>query len=98
MNYFIHKNIAVLDTGGFLMQKIYVEQFPIPNATPEIRENLSQLQQEVIKLRRDGKDSSTTEREIDNCVYTLFGLSTDEIIASIMYNIAEICHTTFTVY
>lgn len=26
------------------------------------------------------------------------GLSTDEIIASIMYNIAEACHTMFTVY
>lgn len=26
------------------------------------------------------------------------GLSTDEIIASIMYNIAKACHTTFTVY
>lgn len=26
------------------------------------------------------------------------GLSTDEIVASIMYNIAEICHTVFTVY
>lgn len=26
------------------------------------------------------------------------GLSTDEIIASIMYNIAEACYTVFTVY
>lgn len=30
MQYHIQRNIAVLDTGGFLMQKIYVENLPVP--------------------------------------------------------------------
>lgn len=49
MSYYMHKNIAVLDTGGFLVQKIYVELFPIPNAPQNIKDRFETYIKSIIK-------------------------------------------------
>lgn len=79
MNYYIHKNIAVLDTGGFLMQKIYVDMLPIPKASVALHDQIQALAQQVIELRRQNKDTSILESEIDEWVYMIFGFTDDEI-------------------
>lgn len=79
MNYYIHKNMAVLDTGGFLMQKIYVDMLPIPKASVALHDQIQALAQQVIELRRQNEDTSILEREIDEWVYMIFGFTDDEI-------------------
>jgi len=79
MNYYIHKNIAVLDTGGFLMQKIYVDMLPIPKASVALHDQIQALAEQVIELRRKNKDTSILENEIDEWVYMIFGFTDDEI-------------------
>ena len=79
MNYYIHKNIAVLDTGGFLMQKIYIDMLPIPRASVALHDQIQALAQQVIELRRRNEDTSILESEIDDWVYTIFGFTDDEI-------------------
>ncbi len=79
MNYYIHKNIAVLDTGGFLMQKIYIDMLPIPRASVALHDQIQALAQQVIELRRRNEDTSILESEIDDWVYMIFGFTDDEI-------------------
>ena len=79
MNYFIHKNVAVLDTGGFLMQKIYIEMMPIPHADERTHNSLVSLSKQVIELRKNHMDSSSEEDEIDDLVFKLYGFTDEEI-------------------
>ncbi len=79
MQYHIQRNIAVLDTGGFLMQKIYVEEFPIPPITEEYYATLTELAGEILLMRKNGEDTRSIEELVDLNVYALFGLTEDEI-------------------
>ena len=79
MQYYIQHNIAVLDTGGFLMQKIYVDAFPIPSFDNEDYEPIVSLCKEVLCEQEKGNDTLDLEAQIDSYVYKLFGLNNDEI-------------------
>ena len=79
MQYYIQHNIAVLDTGGFLMQKIYVEQFPVPNIESKNYKDIVCLCEKVIAAQKAHEDSSALEKEIDAKIYESFELSSEEI-------------------
>lgn len=79
MQYHIQRNIAVLDTGGFLMQKIYVEDFPIPPIEDKSYKVLSELATEIISKRAAGEDTRSLEELVDLQVYALFNLNEAEI-------------------
>ena len=79
MQYYIQHNIAVLDTGGFLMQKIYVEHFPIPAIKPEIYKEIVDMCKETLLLQKENRDSSDVESQIDLKIYEMFELTQDEI-------------------
>ena len=77
MNYYIHKNVAVLDTGGFLMQKIYIEALPIPDTNAETKGKISALVEKLI-VEEDYKLKEQIEKEIDHYIVALFGLTQNE--------------------
>ena len=79
MQYHIQRNIAVLDTGGFLMQKIYIEDFPIPPIEKESYKILTELAAEILSNRAIGKDTRSLEELVDLQVYSLFDLNEAEI-------------------
>ena len=79
MQYHIQRNIAVLDTGGFLMQKIYVEDFPIPQVEDESYSTLTELATEILTKRAIGEDTRELEELVDMQVYALFNLTDEEI-------------------
>ena len=79
MQYYIQRNIAVLDTGGFLMQKIYVEDFPIPPVEAESYSTLTELATEILAKRASGEDTRSLEELVDMQVYALFNLTDEEI-------------------
>ena len=79
MQYYIQHNIAVLDTGGFLMQKIYVEHFPIPTIESKSYKEIVDMCTETLLLQKENRDSSDIESQIDSKIYEMFELTQDEI-------------------
>ena len=79
MQYYIQHNIAVLDTGGFLMQKIYVEHFPIPTIGSKSYKEIVDMCTETLLLQKENRDSSDIESQIDLKIYEMFELTQDEI-------------------
>ena len=79
MQYYIQHNTAVLDTGGFLMQKIYVEHFPIPTIESKSYKEIVDMCTETLLLQKENRDSSDIESQIDSKIYEMFELTQDEI-------------------
>ncbi|GAP16135.1 protein containg TaqI-like C-terminal specificity domain [Longilinea arvoryzae] len=79
MCFFIRNNIAVLDTGGFLMQKIYIDRLPIPPVSGENRNKLETLCVQIFEERRRSLNSYNLEDEVDSIIYNLYGFTRDEI-------------------
>ena len=79
MRFFIHYTVAHLDTGGFNMQKIYVDNFPIPQADRDVYEELMSLVENTLNARKHNKDTAELESKIDRIVYGLYHLTEDEI-------------------
>jgi hypothetical protein len=72
MYYFLN-NIAILDNGGMQMRQQYVELMPIPIET----QNKGDIILEKNKLLFD-KYNSKLNDEVNDLVYEMYGLSTDE--------------------
>jgi hypothetical protein len=60
---------------------MYVSTLPIPAASPEKQKSVEQLVDRILAAKeRDAEaDVSGLEREIDQLVYSLYGLTPDEI-------------------
>jgi hypothetical protein len=81
MQFYVQKVLGS-DEGGFIrMFTIHVEKFPIPNATGPDKKALETLVDRILKAKQADQvaDVSAQEREIDDRVYRLYGLSKDEI-------------------
>lgn len=68
--------------GGFYRLKIiYVEQLSIPDATSKQRAAITALTDQILATKKaDPKaDTSTQERQVDNLVYEVYGLTKEEI-------------------
>ena len=69
-HYLCSKYVSILDNGGYLMQKIFIEQIPIP----QINEDVYELCKKQIK-----QPDTTIENELDRAFFNLYGLTDDEI-------------------
>lgn len=81
MQFYVQKVIGS-DEGGFIrLFSIHVEKFPIPAVTPKQQGIVEQLVDRILAAKqRDAEaDVSGLEREIDQLVYALYGLTPEEI-------------------
>jgi len=78
MSFYIHKNVSVLDSGGFLMQKIYIENFPIPQIEENEMHTISMIVDKINVERCNGNNGVSLEEELNRIVFTLFKLDNDE--------------------
>lgn len=78
-HYLCSKYVSILDNGGYLMQKIYIERIPIPTASSDLQSLCKSQLEEANKKK---------ESEIDLKIYQLYGLSNSEInfVESISYD------------
>ena len=65
--------------GYMEFREIYVGQLPIPNASPSERQAIERLVQRLLALRGEGAEVEALERELNERVYRVFGLTEDEI-------------------
>lgn len=72
--YLCSQYVSILDDGGYLMQKIYLEKIPIPKEIPKVLELIDELLTES-----DSKKINIIEDEIDSIVFSAFQLSIEEI-------------------
>jgi type I restriction-modification system DNA methylase subunit len=81
--YFFKSICAVLgdrDKGGRLrLKSIYVGQLPIANPNPEQRAKVERLVNKLIEQGPDAPGAAEWQREIDQVVYEIYGLTEEEI-------------------
>jgi adenine-specific DNA-methyltransferase len=79
--WFICRSAATKQGGFYEFKPMYVGQLPIPTATVGERAALEKLVSRILATKqRDAKaDVSDIEREINERVYRLYGLTKDEI-------------------
>lgn len=80
--YFYFKLIA--QTSGMGVPRwinLYVEQFPIPNAAPQIRTKLEDMVECILSQKQSNPKAGTSalEQEINEAIYRLYGLTDEEI-------------------
>ena len=79
--YMCYREVTVLDNGGYLMQKIYIEKLMIANASKKEKDAVSNLVDKILaaKAKDAQADTSKLESQIDALVYDLYGLTEEEI-------------------
>jgi len=77
----IRKTAATKQGGFYEFKPMYVSALPIPSATPEQQHPIMGLVDRILaaKQRNPEADVSALEREIDELVYALYGLTPEEI-------------------
>lgn len=71
--YLCSQYVSILDDGGYLMQKIYLEKIPIIKI-----DNTFEIEKKIDKLLYDKTDENA-ETMIDNLVYEMYRLNKEEI-------------------
>jgi len=66
--YLLSQYVSILDDGGYLMQKTYLEKIPIAPYSLKI--------EKLVEQKHNGKN----EKEINDLVYQLYALNDDEIL------------------
>ncbi|MDJ0658921.1 MAG: hypothetical protein QNJ42_05460 [Crocosphaera sp.] len=63
------------------MQTPYVSQIPIPKATNKQDADITEIVNKIIKIKNNNPDADVShlEKEIDEIVYELYGLTPEEI-------------------
>ena len=56
-----------------------LEKIPIPEADTNTKKNIIKFVDSIINLKKQNKDTYSIEKDIDNIVYSLYGLSEEEI-------------------
>jgi len=79
--YLCRQHVSILDNGGYMMQKALVEKIPVLQASSAQQAPIISLVDRILaaKKRNPAADTSALEREIDEKVYRLYGLTDDEI-------------------
>ena len=68
-----------LGNVGFQYRKDALELFPIPEADTNTKKMIVKLVDSIINLKKQNKDTYSIEKDIDNIVYSLYGLTDEEI-------------------
>jgi hypothetical protein len=77
--YWIRDNCPELQGGTRELSKIYFENIPIPQLPPSSQKPFEDLVDIILAKKEQGEDTSQEERKIDEMVYALYGLTTEEI-------------------
>ncbi len=79
--FFIPLYVYSWDDSGYLLQKIFVERFPVPKINTIEQQPFIDLVDKVIAGKVKGKNTTALEAEIDRLVYTIYNLTDAEINA-----------------
>ena len=71
--YQLSKSVSMMDNGGYLMQKIYIEQIRLPIASPQIEDHIKSIIESGIS-----NINENAENEIDKIAFALFGFTAEE--------------------
>lgn len=74
------KKVFVEKQGGwFEVQPDGLEAFPIPTAAPGQQKEVERLVEQIVSANKRGAQVNALERELDDLVYALYGLTPEEI-------------------
>ena len=77
--WFFKNNNVILGDSAIRMLGMYIEILPIIEVNEKIEKDIIQLVDKIILAKKDNKDSSALEEEINKIVYSLYELTDDEI-------------------
>ena len=72
-------NFGITLGQAYEWKKQYVEPLKIPEADTNTKKNILKLVDSIINLKKQNKDTYSIEKDIDNIVYSLYGLTDEEI-------------------
>jgi very-short-patch-repair endonuclease len=82
ITFFLFRNILPKLRGDFYEPSyVYLKDFPIPKVSDKVKSKISNLVDEILKIKKKNSDTDTTavEKEIDQLIYQLYGLTEEEI-------------------
>ena len=79
IRYFIYNYSDKTGAGDIMLNVQSLEKIPIPEPDKDTESKLVGLVDSIIQLKKENKDTSEIEGEVDKIVYSLYGLSDDEI-------------------
>lgn len=68
-----------LGNDGFRYKKDFLEKLCIPEADSKTKNNITKIVDQIITLKKQDKDTTPLEKNIDEIVYSLYGLSDEEV-------------------
>lgn len=74
-----YKDTQLGDGGAWRHYKYNLEAMTVPIPNKDIENNIVELVDKIILAKKDNKDSSALEEEINKIVYSLYGLSDEEV-------------------
>ena len=76
----IMEYVTKLDTGGYMMQKIFFDKIPIVEPLPKTEKDLELIVDKILAAKKTNPqaDTSQLEKEIDEKVFELYGLTGEE--------------------
>lgn len=79
IRYFIYNYSDKTGAGDIMLNVQSLEKIPIPEPDKDTESKLVGLVDSIIQLKKENKDTSEIEGEVDKIVYSLYGLTDDEI-------------------
>ena len=73
------KDAKLGDGGAWRHYKYNLEAMGIPTVNDKTKKQIVKLVDEIIELKKHSQDSSALEGEVDRIVYSLYGLTDEEI-------------------
>lgn len=78
-HFWIRWNCPELQGGTRELSTIFFANIPIPEADSKTKNNITKIVDEIITLKKQDKDTTPLEKNIDEIVYSLYGLSDEEV-------------------
>ena len=76
---FLFSQIGVMTAGGaFTLKKATIDEFPIKEISLKDQKPFISLVDKIIKAKQADKDSTELEKQIDDLVYRLYEITTEE--------------------
>jgi len=72
-------NFPALGEKGREIRKVFFEQIPVKQVSPEIEAKIEALVTQILELKKENTDTHDLEAQIDTLVYELYGLDEAEI-------------------
>jgi len=74
------RHLGVTRNGGYFEYKpMFIQKLPVPELTQEEQKPFSALVDKIITAKKSDNDTTEFERQIDVLIYSLYGLTNDEI-------------------